>query len=72
MSKMIITDQVINDHVNDVVYAVYNLENVITQLAEDDMSLNGEFEELKKIVNYINGLKQPFTDALHLYYDLKP
>ena len=72
MSKMIITDQVINDHINDVVYAVYNLENVIAQLAEDDMSLNGEFEELKKIVNYINGLKQPLTDALHLYDDLKP
>jgi hypothetical protein len=31
-----------------------------------------EFEELKKIVNYINGLKQPLTDALHLYDDLKP
>ncbi len=71
MSKMIITDKVINDHVNDVVYAVYNLENVLSQLAEDDMSLNGEFEELKKIVTYINGLEQPLKDALHLYDDLK-
>ena len=72
MSKMIITEQVINEHVTDAVCAVYNLENVLAQLAEDDMSLNSEFEELKKIVNYINGLKQPLTNALHLYDDLKP
>ena len=67
MSKMIITEQVINEHVTDVVCAVYNLENVIAQLAEDDMSLNGEFEELDKIVNYLNGLKKPLVDALNIY-----
>lgn len=67
MSKMIITEQVINEHVTDVVCAVYNLENVIAQLAEDDMSLNGEFEELNKIVNYLNGLKKPLVDALNIY-----
>lgn len=67
MSKMIITEQVINEHVTDVVCAVYNLENVIAQLSEDDMSLNGEFEELNKIVNYLNGLKKPLVDALNIY-----
>ena len=67
MSKMIITEQVINEHVTDVVCAVYNLENVIAQLAEDDMSLNGEFEELDNIVKYLNGLKKPLVDALNIY-----
>ena len=71
MSKMIITDQVINDHVNDVVYAVYNLENILTELSENDMSLNGEFEELNKVVEYINSLRKPLTDALHLYDDMQ-
>lgn len=67
MSKMIITEQVINEHVTDVVCAVYNLENIIAQLAEDDMSLNGEFEELNNIVKYLNGLKKPLVDALNIY-----
>ena len=66
MSKMIITDQVINEHITDVICSVYNLENVIAQLSEEDSSLNGEFEELSKIVKYINTLRQPMTDILHL------
>ena len=67
MSKMIITEQVINEHVTDVVCAVYNLENVIAQLSENDMSLNGEFEELNNIVKYLNGLKKHLIDALNIY-----
>ena len=71
MSKMIITDQVINEHVTDVVCAVYNLENLLEELSENDMSLNGEFEELNNIVKYVNSLKKPLTDAFHLYDDMQ-
>lgn len=71
MSKMNVTEQVINEHVTDVICSIYNLENVLTQLAEEDSSLNSEFEELSKIVKYVSSLRQPMTDALHLYDGLE-
>lgn len=60
---MIVNEQVIKDAVDSVVESIYDLENVLDVLTENETSLNAEYETLKNISVYMRLLKKEMLSA---------